>query len=144
MVAVNDRIVTVLGGTDFGRRVVRHLRKREFSVRIASRHPDRGHKLFGLDDSQLQSVEANIHDERSMAETLAGVYDVVNAVSLHVEYGQQRKRRLILSAVQKNFAICALIRPRNKNEGKARLAHWRIRRQSSMISVSALFGAVSF
>jgi uncharacterized protein YbjT (DUF2867 family) len=36
------RVVTVFGGTGFlGRRVVRHLRKHEFSVRIASRHPER-------------------------------------------------------------------------------------------------------
>jgi NADH dehydrogenase len=66
---MNDRTVTVFGGTGFlGRRVVRHLRKRGFSVRIASRHPDRGHKLFALDDPQLQSVTANIHDERSVAD----------------------------------------------------------------------------
>jgi nucleoside-diphosphate-sugar epimerase len=32
------RVVTVLGGTGFlGRRIVRHLRKRDFSVRVASR-----------------------------------------------------------------------------------------------------------
>ena len=60
MAATNERTVAVFGGTGFlGRRVVRHLRKCEFSVRIASRHPDRGHRLFGLDDPQLQSVEAN-------------------------------------------------------------------------------------
>ena len=94
MAAVNDRIVTVFGGTGFlGRRVVRHLRKREFSVRVASRHPDRGHTRFGLDDPQLQSVEANIHDERSVAEALVGAYGVVNAVSLYVEHD----RRLFIS-----------------------------------------------
>ncbi|UVC17548.1 NmrA family NAD(P)-binding protein [Mesorhizobium onobrychidis] len=39
---MNDRIVTVFGGSGFlGRRVVRHLCKRGFSVRIASRHPER-------------------------------------------------------------------------------------------------------
>ena len=45
------RVVTVFGGTGFlGRRVVRHLRKHEFSVRIASRHLDRSRKLFGSDE----------------------------------------------------------------------------------------------
>ncbi len=44
----NGRTVTVFGGTGFlGRRIVRHLRYREFPVRIASRHPDRGHSQFG-------------------------------------------------------------------------------------------------
>lgn len=87
---MNDRIVTVFGGTGFlGRRVVWHLRKRGFSVRIVSRQPDRGHRLFALDDPQLQSVAANIQDERSVADAVAGAFGVVNAVSLYVEHGQE-------------------------------------------------------
>src|SRR6202048_2353347 len=90
MVATNGRTVTVFGGTGFlGRSIVRHLRSRGFLVRIASRHPDRGHRLFGPDDPQLQSVGANIHKERSVAHALAGAYGVVNAVSLYVEHGQE-------------------------------------------------------
>jgi NADH dehydrogenase len=90
MVTTNGRTVTVFGGTGFlGRRIVRQLRSRGFPVRIASRHPDRGHRLFGPDDPQLQSVGANIHDERSVADALAGAYGVVNAVSLYVEHGQE-------------------------------------------------------
>jgi nucleoside-diphosphate-sugar epimerase len=43
MAASNERTVTVFGGTGFlGRRVARHLRTHGFSVRIASRHPNRG------------------------------------------------------------------------------------------------------
>ena len=43
---MNDRIVTVFGGTGFlGSRVVRHLREHGLSVRIASRNPDRGQEL---------------------------------------------------------------------------------------------------
>jgi uncharacterized protein YbjT (DUF2867 family) len=90
MAATNDRTVTVFGGTGFlGRRVVRHLRAHEFSVRIASRHPDRGRRLFGLDDPHIQSVGANIHDERSIADALAGAFGAVNAVSLYVEHGRE-------------------------------------------------------
>src|SRR5712672_1817493 len=90
MVATSGRTVTVVGGTGFlGRRIVRHLRSRGFPVRIASRHPDRGHRLFGLDDPQLQSVGANIHDERSVADALAGAFGAVNAVSLYVEHGRE-------------------------------------------------------
>ena len=82
MAATNGRIVTVFGGTGFlGSRVVRRLRHREFNVRIASRHPDRGHRQFGSDDPLLQSVEANIHDDRSVADALTGAYGVVTAVS---------------------------------------------------------------
>src|SRR5215207_850813 len=87
---MNDRIVTVFGGTGFlGRRVVRHLREHGLSVRIASRHPGREEELFGADDPQLQSVAANIHDERSVAEAVAGAFGVVNAVSLYIEHGPE-------------------------------------------------------
>ena len=87
MAATNERTVTVFGGTGFlGRRTVRHLRQHGFGVRIASRHPDRGRRLFALDDPQLQSVKADIHDERSVADAIAGAYGVVNAVSLYVEH----------------------------------------------------------
>src|SRR5260370_2211432 len=89
MAATNGRPVTGLGGTGFlGSRIVRHLRSRGFPVRIASRHPDRGHRLFGSDDPQLQSVGADIHDQRAVADALAGAYGVVNAVSLYVERGR--------------------------------------------------------
>ncbi len=90
MVTTNGRIVTVFGGTGFlGHRIVRRLRYRGFPVRVASRHPDRGHRFFGSDDPQLQSVQANIHDEQSVADTIAGAYGVVNAVSLYVENGRE-------------------------------------------------------
>src|SRR6266567_2568558 len=102
MVATNDRTVTVFGGTGFlGRRIVRHLRSRGFPVRIASRHPDRGHRQFGPDDPQLQFVEANIHDERSVADALTGAYGVINAVSLYLERGQETFRSVHVESAQR-------------------------------------------
>jgi uncharacterized protein YbjT (DUF2867 family) len=90
MVATNRQTITVFGGTGFlGRRIVQHLRSRGFPVRIASRHPDQGYTLPGADDPQIQFVEANIHDERSVAEALAGAYGAINAVSLYVERGPE-------------------------------------------------------
>src|SRR5262245_22650838 len=90
MATSSQRTVTVFGGTGFlGNRVVRRLRNHGFSVRIASRHPNRGHELFGRDDPQLQSVEADIHHDRSVADAIAGSYGVVNAVSLYVERGRE-------------------------------------------------------
>ena len=83
-----SRNVTVFGGTGFlGRRVVRHLREREFTVGIASRHPARTQELFGADDSGLFPIMADIHDEQSVASAVRGAYGVVNAVSLYVEHG---------------------------------------------------------
>ena len=102
MVATNGRTVTVFGGTGFlGRRIARHLRYREFTVRIASRHPDRGHRQFGPDDPQLQFVEANIHDERSVADALTGAYGVVNAVSLYLERGQETFHSVHVESAQR-------------------------------------------
>ena len=117
MAATNERTVAVFGGTGFlGRRVVRHLRKRGFSVRIASRHPDRGDGLFALDDPQLQSVEADIHDEQSVAHALAGAYGVVNAVSLYVEHGQETFHSVHVESAQRVAAQA-------RRAGVERLAH---------------------
>ena len=102
MAVMNERTVAVFGGTGFlGRRVVRHLRKRGFSVRIATRHPDRGAGLFALDDPQLQSVEADINDGQSVARALAGAYGVVNAVSLYVEHGTETFHSLHVECAQR-------------------------------------------
>src|SRR5947207_2891102 len=102
MVVTNGRTVTVFGGTGFlGRRIVRHLRSREFPVRVASRHPDRGYRQFSPDDPQLQSVGANIHDERSVADALAGAYGAVNAVSLYLERGQETFHSVHVESAQR-------------------------------------------
>jgi uncharacterized protein YbjT (DUF2867 family) len=114
---MNERTVTVFGGTGFlGRRVVRHLRKHGFSVRIASRHPGRDHRLFGLDDPQVQSVASNIHDERSVADALAGAYGVVNAVSLYVEHGQETYQSVHVVSAERVAAQA-------RRAGVERLAH---------------------
>ena len=98
----NERTIAVFGGTGFlGRRVVRHLRNGGFSVRIASRHPDRGDGLFALDDPQLQSVKADIHDEGSVAHALAGAYGAVNAVGLYVEHGTETFHSVHVESAQR-------------------------------------------
>jgi len=95
-------IVTVFGGTGFlGRRVVQHLRERQYSVRIASRHPDRGRIQFGIEDPQLQTIEADIHDERSVTDALAGADGVVNAVSLYVKRGRDTFHSVHVESAQR-------------------------------------------
>ena len=102
MAATNERIITVFGGTGFlGRRIVRHLRQCDFAIRIASRHPDMTERLFALDDPKLQSVEANIHDEGSVAEAVAGAYAVVNAVSLYIEQGRETFHSVHVESAQR-------------------------------------------
>ncbi|MVT67760.1 NAD(P)H-binding protein [Bradyrhizobium pachyrhizi] len=100
--ATNGRTVTVFGGTGFlGRRIVQHLRDRGFPVRIASRHPARGRSQFGPHDSQLVFVQADIHDERSVANALAGSYAAVNAVSLYVEHWRETFHSVHVESAQR-------------------------------------------
>ena len=78
------QVVTVFGGTGFlGRRVVRHLRDKGFSVRIASRHPSSS----GGGDPEVQPIAADIREQESIAAAVKGASGVVNAVSLYVERG---------------------------------------------------------
>jgi len=83
-------IITVFGATGFlGQRIVRRLYEHGCAVRIASRHPERGRALFGTDDRRLQAIEGNIRARQSVADAIAGVRGVVNAVSLYVEHGKE-------------------------------------------------------
>jgi len=75
-------VVTVFGGTGFlGRRVVRRLLKKGWSVRVAARH--------AVDDlpSGARFVQADISDFDSLFPAVEGANGVLNAVSLYVEHG---------------------------------------------------------
>jgi NADH dehydrogenase len=80
--------VTVFGGTGFlGRRVVQRLLERDFSVRVAARHPEHAAALFP--EVQIEAIHADVNDDRSVAPAVTGIEGVVNAVSLYVESGRQ-------------------------------------------------------
>src|SRR5271170_5060679 len=82
------RKMTVFGGTGFlGQRVVQRLLERDFSVRVAARHPERIAALFP--DLHFDAIQADVNDDRSVAAAVAGVEGVVNAVSLYAESGSQ-------------------------------------------------------
>jgi NADH dehydrogenase len=92
------QIVTVFGGTGFlGRRITRHLRDKGFAVRIAARHRSQS----SGDDPLLQSVAADIHEERSIASAVAGAFGVVNAVSLYVERGKETFHAVHVAAAER-------------------------------------------
>ena len=85
--------VTVFGGTGFlGQHVVQRLLERDFSVRVASRHPERTAALFSDVQLGIDSIHADINDDRSVAAAVAGVEGVVNAVSLYVQGGHDTFR----------------------------------------------------
>ena len=99
---MTNRLVTVFGGTGFlGRRIVRHLRAHKFSVRNASRHPDRDRKLFDSENGRVESVLSDIHDAHAVAQACDGAYGAVNAVSLYMEHGGETFRSVHVLAAER-------------------------------------------
>jgi len=91
-------VVTVFGGTGFlGRRVVRHLRDKGFSVRIATRHP----RSSSGGDPEVQPIAADVREQESIAAAVKGATGVVNAVSLYVERGTDTFNALHVAAAQR-------------------------------------------
>ena len=70
---------------DGSRRVVQRLFELDFSLRVAVRDPAPIAALFP--DLQLDGIQADVNDDRSVADAVAGVEGVVNAVSLYAESG---------------------------------------------------------
>lgn len=92
------QVVTVFGGTGFlGRRVVRHLRDKGFSVRIASRHPSSS----SCHDPEVQPIAADIREQQSIAAAVKGASGVLNAVSLYVERGTDTFHAVHVAAAQR-------------------------------------------
>ena len=110
-------LVTVFGGTGFlGRRVVRHLRDANFSVRIASRHPEQGSPPFAGGESSVESVRADINDDASVLAATRDASAVVNAVSLYVEHGKDTFRSVHVEAAGRVARLA-------RQSGSARIAH---------------------
>lgn len=96
-----DTLVTVFGGTGFlGSQVVRSLLARNATVRIASRHPQQVRRLFA-DESGVQCVLADVHDDDSVAAALRGATSAVNAVSLYVERGRATFRSVHVESARR-------------------------------------------
>jgi uncharacterized protein YbjT (DUF2867 family) len=112
-----ERIVTVFGGTGFlGHRIVERLLDHGFHVRAAARHPKSAADRFGADRPRLDLVEADIEDEASTTEALAGAHGAVNAVSLYVEKGDRTFQRIHVEAAGRLARLAA-------GAGVARLVH---------------------
>jgi uncharacterized protein YbjT (DUF2867 family) len=111
------RKVVVFGGTGFlGRRVVQHLLDHGFAVRVASRHPQRGERIFRDKISALELVRADIGEDASTRAAVMGTFGVVNAVSLYVEQGS-------LTFHSVHVEAAARVASHSRNSGVVRLAH---------------------
>jgi uncharacterized protein YbjT (DUF2867 family) len=81
-----QRKVAVFGGTGFlGGRIVRHLARRAFGVRVISRHPERAEQIFRDQPSGPEFVCADVSDDAAVRRAVSRAYGVVNAVSLYAE-----------------------------------------------------------
>jgi NADH dehydrogenase len=95
---MNDRLVTVFGGTGFlGRHLVRRLRANGFAVRVACRHRDGAENSR---DPRIQAIHADIRDRISVEAALVNAWGVVNAVSLYVEQGRDTFQSIHVSAAR--------------------------------------------
>ena len=93
------RRVVVFGGTGFlGQRAVEHLLGHGFTVRAASRHPERARTIFAGAPSGIEMIGADIGDDASIRSADEGAFGVVNAVSLYVERKDQTFHSLHVEA----------------------------------------------
>jgi uncharacterized protein YbjT (DUF2867 family) len=93
---MNNRIVTVFGGTGFlGRHVVRRLRANGFAVRVASRH-----RAEDSGDPKIQAIRADIRNPLAIEAALVNAWGVVNAVSLYVEHGSDTFQAIHVNAAR--------------------------------------------
>ena len=89
---ISQPLVTVFGGSGFiGRHLIRRLCAKGYRVRVAVRRPNEALFLKPMGDvGQVQLVQANIRDDRSVAASVAGSTMVVNLVGILFESGKQK------------------------------------------------------
>ena len=85
-------LITVFGGSGFvGRHVVQALARKGYRVRVAVRRPNEALFVKTTGDvGQVEPVQANIRDTRSVRAALEGADAVVNLVGILQESGSQR------------------------------------------------------
>lgn len=88
--AVERGCVTVFGGSGFlGAGIVQRLAAAGFSVRVAARRPEAFAAGAAHTQVQVVPVRADVRDEASLRDALAGADAAINAVGLYVEGGAE-------------------------------------------------------
>ena len=87
----SNNLITIIGGSGFvGRHLVRELAKTDVRLRIAVRHPNEATFLRPMGRvGQIQIVQANIRNEASLANAIAGAHSVINLVGTVTNKGHQ-------------------------------------------------------
>jgi uncharacterized protein YbjT (DUF2867 family) len=134
-----ERIVTVFGGTGLlGRRIVTRLLEKDFTVRAASRHPDRVTALSSSHARSPEAVGADILDVPSVASAIAGSHAVANAASLYVEHGNQTFERVHVKAAAAATAMTREVPPSSNSAARKSIPmrNWCGRSPGSSIHAS--------
>ena len=99
----NTSVVTVFGGSGFlGRYVVQALARTGCRIKVAVRRPDLALHLQPLGSvGQIALIQANVRDERSVAEALRGADAAVNLVGILEQTGRQRFRAVHAEAAER-------------------------------------------
>ena len=93
--------ITVFGGTGFiGRHLIASLLKRGARIRLAARHPDRV-ELAAEATNAPEIVQADILDDASVGDAIAGVQAVVNLVGILTETTTQTYRAIHVEAARR-------------------------------------------
>jgi uncharacterized protein YbjT (DUF2867 family) len=87
-----ESLITIFGGSGFiGRHVVQALAKQGYRIRIAVRRPDLAGHLQPLGRvGQINAVQANVRNRRSVVAAVRGSDVVINLVGILFQSGRQR------------------------------------------------------
>lgn len=109
---MNDRIVTVIGGSGFvGRHVVRELARAGFRIRVVCRRPAAAAYLKTAGElGQIQVVAGDIAKPESLIPHINGAYAVVNLVGILFESGKQKFATLHTNGAEKIAQACRAAR----------------------------------
>jgi uncharacterized protein YbjT (DUF2867 family) len=99
----NTSVVTVFGGSGFlGRYVVQALARAGCRIKVAVRRPDLALHLQPLGTvGQIALIQANVRDDKSVADAIRGADAVVNLVGILEQSGKQKFRAVHAEAAER-------------------------------------------
>ena len=106
----NQKIATIFGGTGFlGRHIVRNLAKAGYTVKIATRAPERAYFLKTAGTvGQIAPISCDYMNADSIAAAIKGSSVVVNCIGVLFEKGRRRKFKYVhVDIAQKIAALSA-------------------------------------
>ncbi len=140
----NQKIATVFGGTGFvGRNVVRELADLGYTVKVATRVPERAYFLKPCGTpGQIVPFPCNYNDGESMAEAVKGAQVVVNCIGILFENARQKFEKahvelpaMIAAACKKaNVANFIHISALGVDEARSRYAKSKLEGEKAVFS----------